>query len=116
MLPAVQVYFCATLDAVIAGLLFVCIAAFCRAEKWGVLLGGMALLAASFLTFGVVWVVPVLIAAESARRRLPWRTLAVLVAGGLVYGLVYLVTGFHYGAAFRFASASENPDVSSDVS
>ena len=101
-LPAVQVYFCATLDALVCGLLFV---ALTRRRA-----GTVALLIASFLTFGAVWVVPVLLAVEvSQTRRVPWRTLIVLAATGIGYMVLYAATGFDYGATFRWASHSENP-------
>ena len=84
VLPAVQIYFCATLDAVIAGLLAICILG--NRHVW---LTAITLFLASFLTFGVVWVVPVLFAVEIARtQRFPWRTGVILVAMGLSYVLI----------------------------
>ncbi|MBC7805108.1 MAG: hypothetical protein H7145_03050 [Akkermansiaceae bacterium] len=144
-LPAVQVYFCATLDAVIAGLLFIAVTAVRvsppapnaggdgghRAEllrstgdrppafypappamgAGGLWKTFLALLAASFLTFGVVWVVPVLFAVETAQtRRFPWRSVSSLLAVALCYSVLYALTGFDYFVAFRFASVNENPD------
>ena len=111
VLPAVQVYFCATLDAVVAGLLFVAVTSLWQPARRGAVVGTLALFAASFLTFGVVWVVPVLLAVNVARtRRFPFRAAAMLAVVALVYGVVYAATGFDYIAAFRWASQSENPD------
>ncbi|MBC8137272.1 MAG: hypothetical protein H8F28_15440 [Fibrella sp.] len=144
VLPAVQVYFCATLDAIIAGLLFLAVVggratappatpspsggrggarrdttndaspahllplSLRRERGWQ---GVIAFLAASFLTFGVIWVVPVLFAVEIARtRRFPWRTAVLLLAVALFYVALRVFLGFDYFAAFRFASANENPD------
>ena len=110
-LPAVQVYFCATLDAVIAGLFFVAVASFWQPTRRGAAVGASTLFAASFLTFGVVWVVPVLLAVEIVRtRRFPVRAALMLVTVAGIYCLLYAVTGFHYLATFRWASTSENPD------
>lgn len=113
-LPAVQVYFCATLDAVIAGLLFLVVVMLTAAHSTpppGTLWAAVTLIAASFLTFGVLWVVPVLFAVEIARtRRFPWRTVLILFAIVLFYFVLYALTGFDYVAAFRFASRNENPD------
>ncbi len=113
VLPAAHVYFCATLDAIIAGLLFITVASGLsqRVGGYRYATAFIALLAASFLTFGVVWVVPVLLAVEIVREgRLPWRSCVLL--GGIVlsYMVLYCLTGFSYLAAFRFASQSENPE------
>ena len=109
-LPAVQIYFCATLDGVVAALLLTSVALACQTGKRGLLLMLFALcaFAASFLTFGAVWVVPVLgVLAWRHKTLLPF--IAALGGAILAYLLLYHLSGFNYLAALQTASRLENP-------
>lgn len=118
LLPAVQVYYCATLDAVIAGLLLALFAAYVGEGREGtrLMVSAALLFAASFLTFGVLWALPVLFAADALRWRRSGRATtlvrlpAVLFAVGLGYLALYAAYGFDYLGALRTASRLENPD------
>ena len=108
-LPAVQIYFCAALDGVIAALLLASVALATQTGKRGLLaLSALCAFAASFLTFGVVWVVPVLgVLAWKRKIFLPF--VAALGGAALAYLLLYRLSGFNYLAALQTASRLENP-------
>lgn len=110
LLPVVQVYYCATLDAVIASLLLAGVALYAGGEGRRVaLVASLPLTAASFLTFGVAWVVPVLLLVDAQRKtwkRMPW----LLAAPLAFYGSLYALFGYDHLAALRTASRLENPE------
>jgi hypothetical protein len=108
-LPAVQIYYCATLDALVGALLLAALAAWvCVPTPRNTALTALGILAASFLTFGFVWALPVLITVDAVRGR--WsRWLWVVAALVAFYAAVKLGTGFDYLLASRTASLSENP-------
>lgn len=109
-LPAVQIYFGATLDAVLAAILMAALAVAAskpRAARAAVT--GVLLAAAAFLSFGAWILVPTLFAVEWAQHRtLRGSALALVVAVLSVASLRAL--GFDYVASFREASHLENPD------
>ncbi len=130
LLPAVQIYFCATLDALICGLLLVAIAAFAEtanadrdapnttAPLWSArpavhtLLAAAALGTALFLTFGALWAAgPLALCAVAPPR--PVRALARLaLVGALAVAPLFALRagfGFDYITAFKTASQLENP-------
>lgn len=110
LIPSIQIYYCATLDAIVAscflGLLY-----FIRHPHWAVSVAGSlaSLLCASMLTFGACFLGPVLVGIEILTRRSLRRSAAILSGMGLFYATFYLATGFDYIEAFRTASALENP-------
>jgi hypothetical protein len=113
LLPALQIYYCASLDAVIASLLLGTIGLFCLPSTRLRIVGStVCLVTASFLTFGFVWVLPLLLIVEVNRwegRRSLLR-LAGLSAGLLTFYLaLYVCCGFSYVAALRTATHLENP-------
>jgi len=117
LLPAVQVYYCASLDALIAGLLLALVAVYVAEGREAARLAasGALLFATSFLTFGVLWALPVLFAADVLRWRRTTRPAAllrlpvVLLGVAAAYGALYTALGFDYAAALRTASRLENP-------
>jgi len=109
-LPAVQIYYCATLDAVVATLLLLTVALWAEPRGRSRLAALLFLWLASFLTFGFVWVLPVMAAIDWQRRRTLWPTAAALAGLIAAYALLGAGTGFDYLAALRMASRLENPD------
>jgi hypothetical protein len=114
LLPAVQIYYCASLDAVIAALLLGVVALFSLPPTFGRSVASAACLAAaSFLTFGFVWVIPLLLMVEANRwggRRSLIRLAGIIMFLFAVYGTLYLSCGFSYVIALRTAARLENPD------
>ena len=113
LLPAVQIYYCATLDALIASLLLGTVGLFSLAPTPGRFAGvAGCLIAVSFLTFGVVWVPPLLLIVEGNRwvGRASLLRLAALFGGLLAFYLILRQSfGFDYLHALRTATHLENP-------
>ncbi|MBC8104290.1 MAG: hypothetical protein H7Z41_17075 [Cytophagales bacterium] len=114
LLPAVQIYYCASLDALIAALLLGAVTLYAAPPTPPRLIGAvLCLLTASFLTFGFVWAVPLLLVTEACRweaRRSAAR-LCGLGAGLISFYLaLYAAFDFSYVAALRTATRLENPE------
>jgi len=133
LLPAVQIYFCATLDAVICALLVVAIAAFAQttqndnhapdhegtapprhrnAAAGYAAIAAVALAGASLLTFGALWAAGPLasLAFTASNRPRAIARLALIVVAALLPLLALRVAfGFDYLAALQTASRLENP-------
>ena len=109
LLPAVQIYYCATLDAVIAALLLCGVALLVGGGRWWHCAGGIGcVVGASFLTFGFAWVLPLLAVLLIRRERGSALALLAATLAGF-YLALYATTGFDYLAALRTASRLENP-------
>ncbi len=110
LIPAVQIYYCATLDAVIAScFLGVLLSIRHRSAPLGIGGAVVSLFCASFLTFAACFLVPVVVGYEIITRRSVRRSAVVLVGVGVLYTAMYLFCGFDYVDSFRTASALENP-------
>lgn len=108
LLPSVQIYYLATIDALVAALLLGVFYCFKR-ETVLHLFASAALLTISFmLTFLTLWIIPVLVAYELIRRRNIIRASALILAVVAVYVAIYFASGFNLLASFRTASAIEN--------
>jgi len=110
LIPSIQIYYCATLDAVIAGC-FLGVVFFMGHRRWSWCVAGSVfwLFGASFLTFGACFLLPVMAGFEWITRRSLWRSSAVILGVCLLYLAVYLAWGFNYLGSFTIASALENP-------
>ncbi|MBN2477073.1 MAG: hypothetical protein JXB62_20870 [Pirellulales bacterium] len=110
LIPAVQVYYCATLDAVIASC---CLGVLAYLRRPNPILGGAGMITwlfcASLLSFGACFLVPVVVGFELVTRRSVRRSVAVVLGVAALYTVVYLLWGFNYLGAFSTASALENP-------
>lgn len=119
LLPAVQIYYCATLDALIASLLLAAVALWAaaarRQQTFPIAAASAFVAAASFLTFAFVWVIPVL-GILSVRQKHLWGKRWMLPFTALIftfvvfYGLLWAALGFDYLSALRMASRLENPN------
>jgi len=110
MIPAVQIYYCATLDAVIAGC-FLGVLLFLRHPRPLPSVVGMIawLFCSSLLTFAACFLVPVVVGFEILSQRTVRRSAATMAGVVALHVLVYVLSGFNYLASFRTASALENP-------
>jgi hypothetical protein len=110
LIPSVQIYYAASLDALIAPLVVgSCLALFGRSPGMWVA-ASTSLLLASSLSFGVLFILPVILAFELLSMRRPWRT--IFLAGSLAafYGLLWAVFQFNYLRSFAIATHLENPE------
>ena len=113
LVPSVQIYYLASLDAVVAALLLGALVCFLHPRTVIGVLGTVVCLAgASFLTFGFVFLLPVLAGLAIVHRRL---ALLLRLAGVgailfVLYAALRWASGFNYLHAFWIASAIENPN------
>ncbi len=110
LIPSVQIYSCATLDAVVTS----CFLGFllCLRHPRPLLgIGGAVawLFCGSFLTFGACFLLPVMAGFEIITRRSLRRSAAIVLGVSGLYAAVYFLWGFNYLGALRTASALENP-------
>ena len=111
LVPAVEVYYCSSLDALVATGLLGTVYFLRHHRGWLSVFGATAcLLVSSFLTFGAMFLGPVLFGYELWIRRTVRRSATIVALVAAVYLGVYLASGFDYLAAFRTASALENPE------
>lgn len=110
LIPAVQIYFAASLDALIAGLALgaVCLGTG-KANTTNLAGACVCLLMLSFLTFAALFVIPVLVGYELWKRRALWRSLLIITGVALVYWAIDSIVGFNYVECFRTAARLENP-------
>ena len=110
LLPAVQIYYLATLDAMIVALLTGTLYLFCFGKGRASIAGALVLLCASFLlTFVSLFILPVLAGYELLVRRKLTRT-AVVIGGMVAFHVVLFgLTGYDAWHSFRTASLYENP-------
>lgn len=110
LLPAVQIYYLASLDALIVALLTGVLYLFCFGKGSKSAAGAVVLLTASFLlTFVSLFILPVLVGFDLIVRRSLKRSLYVI--GGMIgiHALFYLLMGYDGWHSFRNASLYENP-------
>jgi hypothetical protein len=111
LLPAVQIYYLATIDAVVVALLLGVLYLFCFGEGRRTIAGAVVMLCASFLlTFVSLFIVPVLVGFDLLIKRSLRRSAVVLGGVALFHLLLYLMTGYNAFQAFRTASHYENPN------
>jgi len=109
LLPAVQIYGLAVIDAPIAALLLGTAVEFVddrRSHGW--IRAGALLAASLFFTFGALWVLPVLAGFELVRRRRLSRTMATIALAAFILATLVPLFGFNWWRAFTTASALEN--------
>jgi hypothetical protein len=110
-IPSVLIYTMTSLDGLIAGLMLGAAYHFLDPRGLrGVVPAWVCTTAASFITFGALWIVPVLAATELLSDRSVRRTAVVVVMTALFYGVVHAAAGFDYVDAFLTASRVENPE------
>lgn len=110
LLPAVQIYYLATIDAVVVALLMGVLYLFCFGKGPWAVAGAVAMLSTSFLlTFVSLFILPVLVGFDLLINRSLRRSVIVLGAVGSFYVLLYLLTGYNALMSFRTASHYENP-------
>lgn len=111
MLPAIQIYYLATLDALIASLLLGTLYFFRQSNERKYLFLSCVLLSLSFsLTFVSLFILPVLVGFELIERRSLIRSLILLSTLLGFHLALYFLFGYNALQAFHIASAHENPE------
>ena len=110
LIPAIQVYYLASIDALIASLLLGALYFFLLPQRALSLAGTVAFLAAaSFVTFGFLFILPVLAGFELVRDRRLTKIVLILLTLSVLYLVLYIAMDFNYLRSFLTASALENP-------
>ncbi len=109
LIPAVQIYYLATVDALVASFLLGALYFFATGNAYSRLVGTMVcLFLASYLTFAFVFAVPVLVVFELVTRRTIKTSTLVLAGVAILHGVIYSLIGFNYLESFRLASLIQN--------
>lgn len=110
LLPAVQIYYLTTLDAIITSVLLGAVYCFTRDSPVTAALGTfVCVFVASSQTFVFVFILPVLFGITLLRREKVAPLTFVLVALVGIYVLLAVVFGFNYFNSFTIASHQQNP-------
>ena len=97
LLPSIQIYYAASLDALITGLMLGVISFFVASDSnWSLVVATALLLVVSFLTFGALFLLPVLTGYEWVTRRKVTRALSMIISIVAAYLLVSITVGFNY--------------------
>lgn len=110
LIPAVQIYILASIDSLVAA--FMIGSLYYYISSRSVFRLGAALLfliLSSFLSFGFVFILPVMLIYDVITRRSMKGFVLITVSLILFYLLVYLLSGFNYSDSFYIASKLENP-------
>lgn len=111
LLPAVQIYYLTTLDALITVVLLGAVYCFTRDSPLTTTLGTLVcVFIASTQTFVFVFIVPVLAGIALLRREKRVSLTLILVALVGSYLLITVVFGFDYLDSFAIASEQQNPE------
>ena len=105
LVPSIQIYYAASLDAVIATLLLGALVFFITStSRQTTLVAFVFMTLASFLTFGFIFIIPVFIGYEWLTTHQLKRSWLLIGALALLYLIVYVLTGFNYAESFIVAS------------
>jgi hypothetical protein len=111
MMPSIQIYYLATIDALIASLLLGAMYYFLHHRPAiSFIIPLFLLFLASFMTFLFVFILPVMAGFDLLRRRNVWRSGSIIIGLGLIYLVIYEAIDFNYINSFRIAAAIDNPD------
>lgn len=111
LIPAVQVYYLASIDALVATLLLGALYFFLHPHRTLSIVGTIAFLAAaSFLTFAFLFMLPVLAGFEFVKDRRLTKFFLTLAGLAGLYLMLHIAMDFNYLRSFLTASALENPD------
>jgi hypothetical protein len=110
MIPAIQIYYCASIDALIVTACLGAIYFFSHRNYLLSIIGSIVcLFIVSFLTFGSLFLGPVLLGYDVIRRKSITRFAIVFSSLVLVYVMLNVLFGFNYIRSFQVASLLENP-------
>ncbi|UCF59659.1 MAG: hypothetical protein JSV37_07770 [Anaerolineaceae bacterium] len=110
LLPAVQIYFASSIDSIIAACMLGVLSFFIHpTRRYGVFWPLLFLVLSSIISFGVLFLVPVLLGYEYLVEKRAVRIIQVLIGTFVAYLLLFFTTGFNYIDSFIVATKLENP-------
>lgn len=111
LLPPIQIYYLASIDALIASFFLGVLYCFIHPKLIVNILGTLFFLfIASFQTFGFLFLLPVIAGIDIYKRKNIRRFCAVIFSMILIYTSIYMLYGFNYINSFMIASSLENPE------
>lgn len=111
ILPATQIYYIASLDALITSFVLAFYAlVFARKGAFYAVLGGLMLTLLSMTTFAFLFVIPPALGYWFYSGRKNHTLLGSFVVFAILHILIRTVSGFSYVESFQIASTFENPD------
>lgn len=110
LIPSIQIYYAATIDALIASLLLSALYFFIHPKTYISILGSViSLFLTSFLTFAFLFALPIMLGFEIIRKKRIFRSECVLLIIMFIYIIIYKFSHFNYIRSFITASRLENP-------
>lgn len=110
LIPSLQIYYATSIDALIASLLLGVLYLFTHPRaSISIGVGCVFLFFASFLTFGFLFILPVMATYEILVQRSLKKFLSTILVLGLIYFILYFAVDYNYVNSFLIASALENP-------
>jgi hypothetical protein len=110
LVPAVQIYFASSIDSIIAACMLAVLSFFVYpSHRNGIIWPLIFLLFSSFMSFGVLFLIPVLLGYEFLVEKRMKKLFYILLGVIVIYLLLFLVTGFSYSDSFFVATKLENP-------
>ena len=111
LLPAIQIYFMASLDALITSFILAYFAlVFARKGALYAVIGGLMLTLLSMTTFAFVFVIPPALGYWFYSGRRNNTVLWSFLVFAITHLFIWAATGFSYVESFQIASAFENPN------
>lgn len=111
LIPSIQIYFLATVDALFAAFLLGAIYFFMHPKQSISIIGSLVFIfLASFLGFTFIFMLPIMFGFDILKRKNIWRSSLVILGLGIIYIIFYIFFGFNYLNSFRIASLLENPE------
>jgi hypothetical protein len=110
LIPSIQVFYVASIDALITTFLLGFLYFYLKQRSViNIICSIIFLFLSSFLTFAFVFILPVMVGYEILVRKDILRSGLIISGMGLIYAIIYIIFNFNYINSFMIASALENP-------
>lgn len=110
LIPGIQIFYVATIDALISTFLLGSLYFYLSKRSFINIIGSLFFVfLASFLTFTFVFILPIMIGYELLIRKDYLRSVYMVLGMGLIYALISIFLNYNYVNSLMMASALENP-------
>lgn len=110
LIPSIQVFYVASIDALISSFLLGSLYFYLNQRSVINIIGSVFFLfLSSFLTFAFVFILPIMVGYEFLKRKDFLRSGYIILGLAFIYGIINLIFNFNYINSFMIASVSENP-------
>ena len=109
LIPSIQIFYVATIDALISTFLLGSLYFYLRRRSLINIIGSLFFIfLASFLTFTFIFILPIMAGYELLIRKDFLRSAYIIIGMGLIYALISIFFNYNYVNSFMIASALEN--------